>query len=63
MKIPCPSVTANAAEADRQQAMVNGFTDYITKPYKRNLLVSMQQAIDAAKEENSTPTSDPSSCA
>jgi CheY-like chemotaxis protein len=30
--------------------MEHGFTDYITKPYKKNLLVHMQAALEAAQQ-------------
>ncbi|KAG2185245.1 hypothetical protein INT44_002035 [Umbelopsis vinacea] len=54
IKIPIIAVTANAAEADKQEAMTHGFTDYITKPYRRNLLTAMQRALNAAKQDSSS---------
>ncbi|KAJ2955244.1 hypothetical protein NQZ79_g8722 [Umbelopsis isabellina] len=53
--ITCPiiAVTANAAEADKKEAMEHGFTDYITKPYKKNLLIHMQAALEAAQRKDS----------
>ncbi|KAI8579868.1 hypothetical protein K450DRAFT_280328 [Umbelopsis ramanniana AG] len=54
IKIPIIAVTANAAEADKKEAMRHGFNGYITKPYKRNLLTAMQRALSAAKQESSS---------
>lgn len=39
-RIPIIAVTASAMKHDRDKAIAEGFTDYLTKPLKRKLLVS-----------------------